>query len=135
MPGLPYALSGLLLSLALAGCSSSSGPDLPDESAFAEGTCRTAAADVRAVGQALPELGDGGSVESEVRDDLRSAHERLRALTDGAEPALQPVLADLNEKIGIVRIRADGNSYEPELGELLTRAYENVVDRCTAPAG
>lgn len=130
MPRLPYVLSALALGAALTGCSSS-GPDVPDESAFAAGTCRTAAADVRAVGQSLPELGDGGSVDGEVRAGLREAHDRLRALADGAEPALQPVLAELNEKIGIVRIRADGNTYEPELGDLLTTSYERIVEACT----
>ena len=129
MPRLPYALSALAL-LGLVGCSS--GPDVPDESAFAEGTCRTAAADVRAVGQSLPELGDDGAVDGDVRAGLREAHDRLRALADGAEPALQPVLAELNEKIGIVRIRADGNTYEPALGELLTTSYERVLDACDA---
>lgn len=129
MARLPYALSALALA-GLVGCSSG-GPDVPDESAFAEGTCRTAAADVRAVGQSLPELGDGGAVDGDVRAGLREAHDRLRALADGAEPALQPVLAELNEKIGIVRIRADGNTYEPQLGELLTTSYERVLEACT----
>lgn len=127
MSRLPYVLSALALA-GLVGCSSS---DVPDESAFAEGTCRTAAADVRAVGQSLPELGDGGAVDGEVRAGLREAHDRLRALADGAEPALQPVLAELNEKIGIVRIRADGNTYEPQLGELLAASYERVLEACT----
>lgn len=129
MSRLPYVLSALALA-GLVGCSSS-GPDVPDESAFAEGTCRTAAADVRAVGQSLPELGDGGAVDGDVRAGLREAHDRLRALADGAEPALQPVLAELNEKIGIVRIRADGNTYEPELGALLATSYERVLEACT----
>ena len=127
MSRLPYVLSALALA-GLVGCSSS---DVPDESAFAEGTCRTAAADVRAVGQSLPELGDGGAVDGDVRAGLREAHDRLRALADGAEPALQPVLAELNEKIGIVRIRADGNTYEPQFGERLTAAYERVLEACT----
>ena len=129
MARLPYALTALALA-GLVGCSSG-GPDVPDESAFAEGTCRTAAADVRAVGQSLPDLGDGGAVDGDVRAGLREAHDRLRALADGAEPALQPVLAELNEKIGIVRIRADGNTYEPQFGERLTEAYERVLETCT----
>lgn len=129
MSRLPYVLSALALA-GLVGCSSG-GPDVPDESAFAEGTCRTAAADVRAVGQSLPDLGDGGAVDGDVRAGLREAHDRLRALADGAEPALQPVLAELNEKIGIVRIRADGNTYETQFGEQLTAAYERVLEACT----
>lgn len=129
MSRLPYVLSAFVLA-AVTGCSSS-GTEVPDESAFAEGTCRTAAPDVRAVGQALPDLGEGGGVDREVKDALREAQDRLRALADGAEPALQPVLAELNEKIGIVRIRADGNTYEPTLGDLLTTSYERVLEACT----
>jgi hypothetical protein len=136
---IPYVLSGLALIVALAGCSSSSGPELPDESDFAAGTCRTAAPDVRAIGQSLSRLGDDGTVDREVRAELREAHDRLRALADGLvpadEPGLRPALAELNEKIAIVRIRADGNSYEPALGKLLTRSYEDVVGVCTRSAG
>ena len=124
---LPLLLVAVLAG-ALAGCSS----DVPDESAFAEGTCRTAAPDVRAVGEALPELGDGPSVERGVKDALREAQDRIDALASGAEPALADPLKDLVEKIGIVRIRADGNTYEPGLGEVLERSYEQVLDACGA---
>jgi hypothetical protein len=131
---IPYVLSGLALIAGLAGCSSS-GAELPDESDFAAGTCRTAAPDIRAIGQSLPELGGDATVDREVRAELREAHDRLRALGDGLvpadEPELRPALAELNEKIAIVRIRADGNSYEPALGKLLTRSYEAVLDVCT----
>ncbi len=123
------AVPVLLLAVVLTGCTSS---DVPEESAFAEGTCRTAAPDVRAVGEVLPELGDGGKVADEVKDELREAQDRLAALADGAEPELQAPLKDLVEKLGIVRIRADGNTYEPELGEVLARSYERVLAACGA---
>jgi hypothetical protein len=125
------ALPVVLLALVLAGCTSS-GPDVPDEDAFATGTCRTAAADVRAVGEAIPELGDGGQVDDEVRDDLREAQDRLAALADGAEPDVKPALQGLVEAIGIVRIRADGNTYEQAQGDALTRAYDKALDACGA---
>lgn len=123
-----------VLVLLLSGCSpsSSDGPEVPAEDAFADGTCRSAAPDVRAVGELIPELGDDGRVDGEVRTALREAHDRLRALADGAGPELQPVLAGLNEKIGVVRIRADGNTYEAQFGERLTQAYEQVLDACGA---
>ncbi len=126
---MPHVLRTALLVLLLAGCTSS-GPDVPDEDAFAAGTCRTAAEDVRAVGEAIPRLGDGGKVADEVKDDLEDAQERLVALADGAEPDVQPALQSLVEAIGIVRIRADGNTYSAEQGEALTRAYEQVLDAC-----
>jgi hypothetical protein len=123
------ALSAVLLSA----CSSSSpdGPEVPPESAFAEGTCRTAAPEVRAVGEAIPRLGEEGEVDAEVKESLRESQGRLRAVADGAESELKPVLDDLIQKIGIVRIRADGNTYEPQFGESLTRSYEQVVASCT----
>ena len=126
------ALSAALLLTVLAGCSS--GPDLPEESDFAAGTCRTAAPDVRAVGEALPELGDGPKVAADVQDALREAQDRIDALASGAEPDLKPALTDLVQKIGIVRIRAAGNSYDPELGEFLATSYEKVLDVCTGDA-
>ena len=122
-----------LLAPVLAGCTGS-GPEVPDEEDFAQGTCRTAAPDVRAVGEVLPELGDDGKVESSVKDALKEAQARLDALASGAEPTLQPALADLVQKIGAVRIRADGNSYAPELGESLTTSYEQVLEVCTGGA-
>lgn len=118
-----------LLALVLTGCSSS---DVPAEEDFAAGTCRTAAPDVRAVGEALPRLGDGGKVDGDVKDELREAQDRLQAIADGAEPALRPDLEALVVAIGIVRIRADGNTYESAQGEALTRAYEQVLDACVA---
>lgn len=133
-PALRTALAAGLLATAVAGCtsgSSSDGPQVPAESAFAEGTCRAAAPDVRAVGETLPRLGDGGRVDDEVKATLREAQERLRALAEGMEPSLQPAFTDLGEKIGLVRIRADGNTYEPELGEALTTSYEQVLEVCT----
>lgn len=119
-----------LVALLLAGCTAGTGPDVPSEDAFASGTCRTAAPDVRAVGEAIPRLGDGGKVDGAVKDDLREAQDRLAALADGAEPAVGPDLQALVEAIGLVRIRADGNTYGTAQGEALTRAYEQVLDAC-----
>lgn len=128
--------STLVAALLLVGCTSDEpaverGPEVPAEEAFLEGTCRTAAPDVRAVGEAIPGLGDGGTVAEEVKDALREAQPRLAALADGAEPELKPALDELVLKIGIVRIRADGNTYEQQFGEGLTASYERVVEVCT----
>lgn len=127
---LPLLLAAPLL---LVGCTSSSdaGPELPAESAFAEGTCRTAAPDVRAVGGTLSRL-DGDEVPAEVRDELREAQDRLFALAEAAEPTYKPALDVLVVKIGAVRIRADGNSYDEALGDELRTAYDEVVEVCTS---
>ena len=125
------ALSSALLVVVLAGCTSS-GPDVPDEGEFAAGTCRTAAPDVRAVGELIPRLPGDGKVDADVRDELREAQDRLAALGEGAEPGVAPSLQGLVEAIGLVRIRADGNTYEAAQGEALTRAYEKVLGACGA---
>lgn len=138
MRSTPYA--ALLALVLLAGCTSSGGDDepaavpLPAESSFAEGTCRQAAPDVLAVGGALPRLGDGGDVEQDVKDELREAQDRIFALAETAEPVYKPALDELVLALGIVRVRADGNTYETSQGELLKDAYEDVVEVCTGPA-
>lgn len=117
----------------LAGCTSSDGaPEVPAESAFLEGTCRAAAPDVIAVGRTLPRLGDGGVVDQAVKDELRAAQDGLFALVPSAEEMYKPVLDELVLSTGIVRLRADSNTYEPDLGGLLRRSYERALSVCTA---
>ena len=128
-PSSRLLLLGFVLAGLLAGCSSGegdapAGPQLPQVDAFAPGTCRTAAPDVIAVGQALPRLGGGGVVD---------AQRRLVSVRDKAGPAYAPAFVDLVGSIGIVRIRADGNTYEPQFGKTLKASYERVVALCTAP--
>lgn len=135
----PAALVGLLL---LVGCTSSPSDDeptaaaspLPAESSFTEGTCRLVAPDVIAVGGALPRLGDGGDVDQDVKDELRAAQDRLRAVAEAAEPEYRAALDELSVAIGVVRIRADGNTYETAQGDALAEAYDEVVGVCTGAA-
>ena len=144
LPAPPWLLTAAALAVVLTGCDGSpaaapSGGSTvpaplpaPEESAFAEGDCALAAPDVLAVGQLVPRLGEDGEVEAEVKDGLATAQERLRAVAGSAvAPAREP-LDDLVLSIGLVRIRADGNTYEPSLGEDLRAAYERTVETCTA---
>lgn len=128
--------AALLACLLLAGCSSdadgASAPDLPAESAFREGTCRLAAPDLREVGRLLPRLGDDATVDKKVQQSLADTQDRLFALSQGAEPRYAPLFAGLVERIGAVRIRSVGNTYEPVLGKNLRRSYDDVVTACTA---
>lgn len=129
------ALLGLVL---LTGCTSSpdkpAGPALPSEADFAQGGCADVAADVIAVGAALPRLGDGGMVDKPVRDSLRDSQDRLDSFAGGAAPEVKTALDDLVLRIGLVRIRADGNSYAAVLGDQLRTSYDAAVVACTAPA-
>ena len=124
--------------LLLAGCSSSPDeapqPELPAEGDFAEGTCQGAAPDLLALGRALPRLGDDGTVPQDVQQVLADVQERLSLFTETAEPELVPALPTLVERIGGVRIRAVGNTYEASLGEDLQAAYDDVLGACTDTA-
>ncbi len=123
------------LPLLLVGCSSSSDgptePELPAETDFAQGTCREAAPDLLELGRTLPRLGDDSAVPTEVQQSLADVQDRLASFAQATEPALAEVLPTLVERIGGVRIRAVGNSYEPRPGEDLQAAYDDVLAACT----
>lgn len=105
----------------------------PPSSAFAAGTCSLAAEDVLAVGLDAVRLGDGGDgkVADEVKDSLRQTQDRLAPLAETADATAKPALDRLVVAIGLVRVRADGNTYEPALGEGLRTAYDAAVLACT----
>ena len=116
------------------GCSSSPDeprPELPAEADFAEGTCSGAAPDLLALGRTLPRLGDDDAVPQDVQQVLADVQDRLSSFAEVPEPPLDAVLPALVERIGGVRIRAVGNTYEPSLGEDLRSAYDEVLAACT----
>ncbi len=133
---LPVSLSVLLCGLAVTACSgSSSGPapfQQPPVSAFAEGTCRTVAPDVLAIGKQAQALGEGGAVDKAVVTALEQAQTSLRPLVEGAEPAYQPALMRLVVATGLVRLQASLDSYKPETGQDLQTSYDGAVAACTA---
>lgn len=104
----------------------------PAPSAFAAGTCALAAEDVLAVGRDATRLGDGGTVDAAVSSSLRDAQERLAALAETADTTAKAPLDRLVVAIGLVRVRADGNTYETSLGQGLTTAYDAAVGACTS---
>ena len=137
MEDLPVRLAAALacLPLLLAGCSSSSDgppePELPAESDFAQGTCREAAPDLLELGRTLPRLGDDSTVPTDVQQTLADVQDRLASFAQAADPAAAQTLPTLVERIGGVRIRAVGNTYEQSLGEDLQAAYDDVLTACT----
>ena len=134
-PAGPVAAVGLGV-LILTGCTSSSpsesGPALPAETDFAEGTCRLAAPDVIVVGSVLPRLGEGGAIPADVQSVLRDALDRLDVVAETAEPAVKPVLDDFVIKIGSVLILAVGSNFGAVQGEQLATSYRSVVATCRA---
>lgn len=133
MPRLSVLLCLLLL---LTGCSSGADgpaePQLPAESAFADGTCRVAAPDLLELGRTLPRLGEDSTVPADVQQTLGQLQDSLAVFAEAPDPTLAELLPTLVERIGGVRIRAVGNTYEPALGEDLREAYDEVLATCTA---
>ncbi len=125
----------LCVPLLLAGCSTSPDrpeePELPAVSDFSAGTCREAAPDLLELGRTLPRLGNDATVPSDVQQVLADVQERLAFFGEAAEPALAGVLATVVERIGGVRIRAVGNTYDPGLGDDLQESYDQALAVCT----
>jgi hypothetical protein len=117
--------------VALATACSGTTSKAPPVSAFTAGTCRAAAPDVLALGHAGAELGDKRTIPSDLRSQLRDAQAQLDELAVAAEPSYKKVFDALVQSTGVVRIRADGNEYDPALGAQLRRDYQAVVDACT----
>ncbi len=130
-----FAAAVLCVPLLLPACSSRPDsppePELPAEADFAAGTCREAAPDLLELGRALPRLGDDSTVPSDLQQSLADVQDRLAFFAEAAEPELAEVLPVLVERIGGVRIRAVGNTYEPSLGDDLQAAYDDVLAACT----
>lgn len=130
----PLALLTVLL--LVAGCSGSSGrpaePRQPPVTAFADGTCRTVAPDVLAIGRQLSRLGDGGEVPAPALEALTTAQAALRPLVEASEPAYRDALDRLVVAVGLVRLQARVGSYRTDTGDTLRAAYTEVVRRCTS---
>ena len=128
---LAVVLSGVLLA---AGCSEAreapAGPAVED---FAAGSCRQAAPDVLELSRLVEALGKGPRVPDDVKAALRAAQGRVAAT---AAQSSGPERADLDafvQKVGLLRLRADGNTYEPFLADDVRAARDRVIDSCTAP--
>jgi hypothetical protein len=120
----------VLLAFALTACGGSSAGKQPAVSAFADGTCRVAAPAVLAIGKAGQSLGQGRTISATAKTDLKDAQDGLRTVADGAEPSYRPALEALVVSTGFVRIRADGNTYDPSLGRTLMSDYAAVLKVC-----
>ena len=133
-PRLLVALLGCVLATACTGSSGGGAKKasvpLPKESAFLEGTCQAAAPDILAIGRQIDRLGDGPKVDQVVKAELQEAQKVLAELSLAAEPTYKPALDALVVTVGGVRIRADGNVYDPELATQLGRDYRGVLEVC-----
>ena len=124
-------ISGALLA---GGCSGDA-PGLPAGPAveeFAAGVCRQAAPDVLEISRLVEGLGKGPRVPDDAKAALRAAQGRLAAT---AMQSAGPERADLDafvQTVGLLRLRADGNTYEPFLADDVRAARDRVLASCTA---
>lgn len=127
------ALAAVAVSVALlTGCGGSSSEvsgdvSLPAEDTFAEGPCRNTAPDILAIGRTLPRLGGKGSLDQGVKDTLRDAQAVLAAVAANAPAQVKPALSDLADKAGLVRTRADANTYDKAQGQQARRVRRGAA--------
>lgn len=126
----------LLPMLVTAGCAGSSSSQStfvqPKPAAFKDGPCRAVADSVLSIGRDARKLGKGSTPPRGVRDDLKSAQDAVAAVQSGLDPALVVPFSRLVIAVGVVRLRADSNTFDPSLATSLSTAYDGVVSACTA---
>ena len=88
---------------------------LPAASAFKDGTCQSAAEDVLGLAKLARSIHNAKSTSAPARTELRDRQVRIAKLRESAEQELQKPLQDLVTSIGYVRIRFNGQSYDPKI--------------------
>jgi hypothetical protein len=129
---LPRFIPLLPLALVLCACTSSSGFSQPTASAFTPGGCRDLAPAVLTLGKQIAALGSKPP-SKQARSALATAQKSVREQQSALDPALAPTVQSLVTAVGVLRIRADTNSYASGLRDDALKAYDAVVSACTAP--
>lgn len=120
----------VLPSLMAAAACSGSGFDQPSAARFHTGPCRALAPAVLALGKDLHGLGRKAPTATQ-RAALALHQKDLRTHQAGLDDELAPAVQDLVTTVGVVRLRADTNSYAPSLAGTAMSAYTGVVKACT----
>ena len=120
---------------AVSGCSSSSSSSFsqPKESTFSPGSCRQLAPAVLRLGRDIQDLGTKTPSASE-QTTLKNDQQKVRDLQPGLSAGVAPAVQDLVGAVGLMRIRADTNSYDGTLAGLALKQYRALVALCTSPA-
>jgi hypothetical protein len=103
--------------------------DLPAASAFKAGTCQSTAQDVLALAGLARKIIDAKSVSAADRDQLRDRQARIAQFRADADEQLAKPLQDLVTSIGWVRIRFNGQTYDPTIVRQMDqsrRAYQQL---------
>jgi len=103
--------------------------ELPAASAFAAGTCQSTAQDVLGLANLARKIVVAESVSAAGRNELRVRQARIAQFRAEAPQQLQQPLQDLVTSIGYVRIRFNGQTYDPKIVRQMDetrRAYQKL---------
>ncbi len=134
-PSVAAALVGLTVaSLALAGCSSAKFVEekLPEASAFRTGSCAAAADNTLALGEFSRRNRTVKKLSDADRTELKTRQTGLVDLRPTLEADLKDPVEQLIVAVGFVRIRADSNTYTPNLLSDVDKARRQVQAVCVA---
>jgi hypothetical protein len=101
--------------------------DLPAASAFKGGTCQATANDVLGMAALARKIVKSETVDAKDRAELRDRQWRIAQARSGADEQLAKPLQDLVTSIGWVRIRFNGQTYDPKVVQNMDqtrRAYQ-----------
>lgn len=135
IPARSGAAAVLAILVLLGGCSGDSsdgGPAGPDVADFSAGTCRQAAPDVLDLARQVGALGKEPRVPDEAKAAMRATQSRLLTASEQAAGPERAELEGLVRSVGLLRLRADGNTYEPFLGDDVRAARARVISTCTS---
>jgi hypothetical protein len=131
------ALAGLALVAGLASACTAANADesdlppedLPAASAFKAGACQSTAQDVLGLAKLARTIVSAESVSAADRTELRTRQAKIAEARANADEQLAKPLQDLVTSIGWVRIRFNGQTYDPKIvGQMdqTRRAYQQL---------
>jgi hypothetical protein len=106
--------------------------DLPAASAFAAGTCQSTAPDVLGMAALARKIVTAESVSAGDRAELRDRQARIAQFRTSAPQQLQKPLQDLVTSIGYVRIRFNGQTYDPKIVRQMDQTRRAFQKLCVA---
>lgn len=89
------------------------------------------APDLLSIARDTGALGTAAEPPQQVRDSLKTAQDRIRAVQPGLETDLAAPVGALVVAVAAVRLRSDTKSFVPSLGTELSAADRAVIDLCT----
>lgn len=121
------ALCGIVAAAACSG----GGFDQPSASDFRGSSCHSVAPATLALGRDLHDI-RAATPSARQRAALAKHQSALRAQQPRLDPGLSPAVQGLVTSVGILRLRADTDSYAPSLAVEAMRTYQQLVTTCTS---